>query len=185
MKKIIIFTGVLALGVAGYFIGTSSSDGSSVQREEVAGVTTSGESGEDQVERNPDLIVRGRVMSISDEQIIVGTYERQQAGSADRAQLQNATEQEREAFRQERQLEGGGVAEEPEITGEKIISLTADTEFYKGGESGRGRGAAGAQATPSEREQIDIGEIIEGATVTVELREGSTEAKSISLQTQQ
>ncbi|MCA9364818.1 MAG: hypothetical protein KC736_02910 [Candidatus Moranbacteria bacterium] len=188
MKNLIVVGIVVIIGIAGYFIGTdwgakddttnlNKSSGSDDQR------TTNQRNIEN---FNPDVNIRGRVMSISDTQIVVGTFAQRQntAGGFDRTQMENMTDEERQAQRAQRQEER--VAQgEPEITGEKVITLTDETKFVKGfGGFGGGRGQGVEGEDVQVQEVIERSAIKEGETVTVILKEGTQEAESVSLQQQ-
>lgn len=185
MKNIVVMGVICILAIAGYVIGTSSGG----TENGVVAETESRDGGRGDGENrnfNPDSRVQGRVMSVSDTEIVVGTFARREGGrngGGDRGQIQEMSEQEREAFRAQRQAEREQEGER-EITGEKIISITEETIFTQGrggpGAGGARRGEGnGDQVEP---EEIDRTLIEEGGTVSVMLKDGTQEAQSISLQ---
>jgi hypothetical protein len=196
MKNIIVIGVIIILATAGYLIGTGfQSNESDVTQDSSDSRDQNGISRGEDRNVDPSSRVRGRVMSITDTEIVVGTFAQRQGtdGGVDRAQIQDMSEQEREAFRAQRQAERG-TQEEPEITGEKVITITNETTFTKGGGFGPGgqRGGGRRQVedesetatenTRPEPEQIEQSTIEEGMIISATLKDGTQEAEVISIQ---
>jgi len=178
---------IAALAFAGYFIGTGLKGGEVDVAQERGDSQIQGVDDRDDRRFDPTSRVRGRVMSVSETEIIVGTFAQGQngPGGADREQRQNLSEEERQAFRAQREAERAE-AGEPEITGEKIITITETTSLMKGrGGFGRGQGrerGADQGAEQAMPEAIELSSIEEGMTVSITLVESTQDAESISVQ---
>jgi|GEM_PF-4896804 len=193
MKGIIAVAIIGVLGLMGYMAGTrtsgSENDVAAQQGGQNAGGTEVG--GREGRGGNTESRVRGRVMSISDTEIIVGTFAQQQGRGdrgGERGQAQDLSEEERAALRAEREAERAAQGE-PEITGEKVIMITDETIVSKGqggfGGGQRGRGGAGNDASGAqaqEPETVERSEITEGAIVSITLDEAQEKAVNIFLQ---
>ena len=114
-------------------------------------------------------------MSISEEELVLGTFAQREQNNFDRETIQNMSESEREAFRAQRKA-GNDSGAGPEIIGEKIIVITEETEFAKE--------SVGSSGDFSQAEEAQKSEIIEGLTVNVEVVEENLEAKRVIIKVQ-
>ncbi len=189
MKNFLVIGIIAVLAIAGYFIGSNLNNDEKQQKNTQTGEGRGERVGREGRNANPELRVRGRVMSISDSEIIVGTFEQQQRGGGDRAQFENLSDQERQALRAQRQAEREAQGE-PEITGEKVIELTEETIFEKA-RGGFGRGGDGNreqgrdnQERP-EPELVSRSEVAEGNTVNIILKKDTAQAERVMMVQQQ
>lgn len=193
MKNIITIGCIVLFAIVGYMIGVGLQGGEDDVAQESGERVESNSADQVGQDSDPASRVRGRVMSISDTEIIIGTYADRRgatSGGFNREQLQEMSEEDREAFRAQRQAERAAQGE-PEITGEKVVTITQETIFTKGrggfgGQrrqgGGRENGENRAQDARPEPEQIDQSDIEEGMTINVILKEGTQEADTISVQ---
>lgn len=174
MKNIVVVGGLVILAILGYMIGARPKSDNT--KDATYTNTSPEQSGYDF-----SSMLRGRVMSISGEELVLGTFAQREQSSFDRESVQSMSESERASFMAERRAEREAEGE-PEITGEKIIIITESTEFFRGTVGAGGAGFSNGDRERSEGEKIQRTDVEEGLTVNIVLKEGTLEAESVTIQ---
>jgi len=181
MKTVVIIVGITILGGVGYFLGSRPSSVDTGTNKDVLQQKT--EQGDKESSETSGEMVRGRVMDISEEEIIVGLYKEQDRNTVDREKMESMSDSERQAFREgmrsQREAQGA-----PEIIGEKVLTLTNNTVYIKstGRPGQRNRSNKEGERGVFEGEEITHGEIKEDAIVNVIIKDDTQEVDRLIVQ---